>query len=131
MGVPARLTAREGRKFAWTVGAAFVVLGALSAWRGHQLPPKILWGLGGMFLAAGTLVPGQLSGVYRAWMGLATAISKVTSPILVSAVYFLVITPIGFLIRIFGRNPMRHRERDGGFWLPASSNGRSDLENQF
>ena len=131
VGVPARLTAREGRKFAFTVGIAFAVLGAISAWRGHQLPPRILWALGGVLLAAGVIVPGRLSTVYRWWMALASAISRVMSPIMVSAVYFFVLTPIGFLIRLAGRNPLRHRERDGGFWMPASSSGRSDLENQF
>jgi hypothetical protein len=125
------LTAREGRKFAFTVGIAFVVLGTISAWRGHHLPPKILWSLGGVLLLAGIVVPGRLSGVNRAWMGLATAISKVTAPIMVSAVYFLVLTPIGLVARLLGRNPMRHRDRQGGFWMPAASNGRSDLETQF
>lgn len=131
MGIPARLTVREGRKFAFTVGIAFVVLGTISAWRGHHLPPKILWSLGGVLLAAGLLIPGRLSGVYRAWMGLASMISKVTAPIMVSAVYFLVLTPLGALIRLFGRNPLCHREQDGGFWMPAAANGRSDLETQF
>ena len=131
MGVSARLTPREGRKFAFTVGIAFLVLGAISAWRGHYFPPRILGILGGTLLAAGLLVPGRLSGVHRSWMALATAISKVTQPIVIAAVYLLVMTPISGLIRLFGRNPLRHPERDGGFWMPASSNGRSDLENQF
>ena len=131
MAVPARLTAREGRKFAFTVGIAFLVLCAISLWRGHRLPPFILGGLGGVLLLAGVLVPSRLSGVYRWWMALAAAISKVTSPIVVGAAYFLVLSPIGVLIRLLGRNPLRHRERDGGFWVPAPSGGRSNLENQF
>ena len=131
MGVSARLTAREGRRFAFTVGIAFLVLGAISAWRGHHLPPRILWALGGALLAAGVVIPGRLSGVHRSWMALGHAISKVTAPIVVGAVYFLVVTPIGGLLRLFGRNPLQHREQDGGFWMPASSDGRSDLETQF
>jgi hypothetical protein len=125
------LTPREGRRFAFTVGIAFLVLGGISAWRGHYLPPRILWALGGALLAAGVLVPGHLTGVYRSWMALATAISKVTSPIVIGAVYLLVMSPIGGLMRLFGRNPLQHRERSGGFWLPVTSDGRSDLENQF
>ena len=131
MGIPARLSPREGRKFAFTVGIAFLVLGAISAWRGHYFPPRILGTLGGSLLLAGVIVPGRLGGIHRAWMGLAHAISKVTAPIMVGVVYFVVITPIGLLMRLFGKNPLRKRERDGGFWVPASSGGRSNLETQF
>jgi len=131
VAVPARLTAREGRKFAFTVGIAFAVLGGLSAWRGHQLPPRILWALAGVLLIAGVAVPTRLTRIHGWWMALARAISKVTAPIMVSATYFVVLTPIGALMRLFGRNPLRHRERDGGYWAPAPSGGRSNLENQF
>jgi hypothetical protein len=113
------------------VGIAFVVLAAISAWRGHYLPPRVLGALGAALLLAGVVVPGRLSRVYRAWMGLASAISKVTAPIVVGAMYFVVLSPMGALMRLFGRNPLRHRERDGSFWVPAPSGGRSNLENQF
>ncbi|HVP05614.1 MAG TPA: SxtJ family membrane protein [Dehalococcoidia bacterium] len=131
MAVPTRLTAREGRKFAFTVGAAFLVLGALSAWRGHHLPPRILWAMGGLLLLAGLVVPGRLSGVYRWWMGLASAISKVTSPLVFGAGYFIVLTPVAALMRAFGRNRLRHKKRNGGYWVPVASGGRSNLETQF
>jgi hypothetical protein len=131
MAVSARLTAREGRKFAFTVGIAFAVFGAFSAWRGHHLPPLILWALGGLLILAGIVVPTRLTRVHTWWMALAHAISKVTAPIAVGGVYFIVLSPIGGLMRLFGRNPLRHRERNGGFWMPAPSGGRSNLENQF
>ena len=131
MAVPARLTAREGRRFAFTVGIAFVALGAISAWRGHYLPPRILWALGGVLLAAGLFVPSRLGGVYRGWMGLAHAIAKVTGPVALGAAYFVVLTPIAGLMRLFGSNPLRHQERDGSFWISAQSEGRSNLETQF
>ena len=131
MAVPARLTNKEGRKFAFTVGIAFVVLGAISAWRGHQLPPRILWTFGGALLAAGVLVPGRLTTLHRWWMSLGHAISRVTAPIVVGVAYFVVMTPIGALMRLFGRNPLRHRERDGGYWVTVPGDGRTDLETQF
>jgi hypothetical protein len=131
MAVPARLGAREGRRFAFTVGTAFIVLGAISAWRGHQIPPRVLWALGGPLLMAGLLVPGKLSYVHHYWMALGHAISKVTAPIVVGAMYFLVLTPVGAVMRLFGRNPLRHREKDGGFWVPVPSRGKSNLESQF
>jgi len=131
VAVPARLTAREGRKFAFTVGIAFLVLGALSAWRGHVWPPRVLWVLGGLLVLAGTFIPGRLTRLNRWWMALGNAISKVTAPIVAGGVYFVVVTPVGALLRLIGKNPLRHKEREGGFWVPAPSGGRSNLDTQF
>ncbi len=93
---------------------------------GQIYMPQVNW-----LLLAGVLVPGRLSLVNHYWMALANAISRVTAPIVVGGMYFLLLTPVGVLMRVFGRNPLTHRERDGGFWMPASSSGRSDLESQF
>lgn len=87
--------------------------------------------LGGVLLLAGIFVPGRLSRAHRAWMALARAISRVTTPVAVGVLYFGVLTPVGLLMRAFGRNPLRQRERNGGFWVPAQSGGRSDLKTQF
>jgi hypothetical protein len=131
VAIRTRLTPQEGRRFAFTVGIAFLVVGAFSAWRGHDLAPRILWTLGGILLVSGLVIPGRLGPVYRAWMRLGFAIGKVMSPIVVGAMYFVVVTPVGVVLRVLGRNPLRHPERDGGFWMPASSDGRSDLDTQF
>lgn len=129
--IPARLTPREGRRFAFTVGLAFLVFAGLSYWRGHNLPPKILGGIGVSLLALGVVIPGQLSPVFRAWMGLAHAISLVTTPIFLGLVYFVVITPIALVMRVFGHDPLRRKKRAGGYWVPMTSGGRSDLTRQF
>ena len=130
-GIPARLTPREGRRFAFPVGTALLLFAAVSAWRGHQLPPRILAGLGAILLLAGALLPNRLGPVQRAWLGLGRALSKVTTPVFLGLVYFLLITPMALLMRLFGRNPLRHAERNDSFWAPPHSGGRSDLGTQF
>ncbi|HEY2805654.1 MAG TPA: SxtJ family membrane protein [Gemmatimonadales bacterium] len=130
--VPARLSPAEGRKFGLTVGIAFLLLGALAYWR-HPLglPWKIFGGLGALLVLAGLAIPGQLGPLNRAWMGLAKLLSKVTTPIFMGIVYYLVVTPIGLGMRLFGRQPMRHKEQAGGFWVAPTSGGRSDMTHQF
>jgi hypothetical protein len=113
------------------VGTAFLVFAALSAWRGHYWPPRVLATLGAGLLVAGAVIPGRLGPVYRVWMRLAHAISRVTTPIALGIVYFVLLTPTGLLMRLIGRNPLRHAERQGGFWVPAPSGGRTDLDMQF
>jgi hypothetical protein len=124
------LTAAEGRKFAFTVGAAFLVLAAVMVWRHHPVLMYVFGALGvGLFLA-GLLVPQHLGPVNRAWMGLAHAISKVTTPVFMGVVYFVVLTPIGILMRLFGRNPIRHQLVKQSYWAPRSDQ-RGGMKNQF
>jgi hypothetical protein len=132
------LTAAELRRFGLTLGAAFAVIAAIIYWRRGATP--FAMGAGGLGLglaSAALLAPGALAPVERAWMGLAHALSRVTTPIILAIIYFLIITPIGLLRRATGRNALVRRLGDaelaeGGYWVvrPAGRT-RSDLSRQF
>jgi hypothetical protein len=131
-GIPARLTAAEGRKFGVTVGVAFLVLASLlHFWRHKETAGSITGAIGALLVVAALAVPARLGPLQRAWMGLAKMISKVTTPIFMGIVFFAVITPIGLVMRAFGRRSLVHPERDGSFWAAPASHGRSDMERQF
>lgn len=128
----ARLTVAEGRKFALTVGAAFLAIALVLWWRrGPGIAPTVAGGLGFGLALAAVLVPGHLTPIHRAWMGFATLISRVTTPIMMAVIYFGVLTPIGFLRRKFGRDPLIHRaDAEGSYWRAADP-PQSDLKRQF
>jgi hypothetical protein len=115
-GVPARLTAAQGRRFGLTVGGAFLVFAAIAWWRGHPTTTNVLATLGGVLTVAGLIIPTYLGPVERAWMKLAHVISKVTTPIVMGVMYLLVLTPVGFLRRLFGGNPMVHVAQNASYW---------------
>jgi hypothetical protein len=127
------LTRREGRKFGTTVGAAFLVLAGLLWWRGRHSTALVFMALGGALVLAGLVAPDRLGPIYRGWMGLAHLLSRVTTPLFMGIVYFLVLTPTGWLIRLFGRNPIRHPPSEGSFWVrrPAGHGQRDRMEHQF
>lgn len=125
------MTAAEGRKFAFTVGAAFLVLGAFFLWRDKMMAAKVLGAIGGMLGVLGLVVPGQLGPLQRAWMGLAHLISKVTTPIFMGVVYFVVITPIALLMGALGKRPLRPRPGASYWTVRAPEARRSDLSRQF
>ncbi len=130
--IPARLSAADGRKFGLTVGLAFLALAALLRfWRHRELAAAVAGTLGALLVLGAVLVPTRLGPVERAWMGLARAISKVTTPIFMGVVFFVVITPIGAIMRLAGRKPLVNPERAGGFWSAPASGGRSNLDHQF
>ena len=132
-GIPARLSVAEGRKFGLTVGFAFIAIGLVLLWRGKQTKATIVLAIGGLLVAAGLFIPTSLGPVERAWMGLAHVISKVTTPIFMGIVYFVVIMPIGLVRRLTGNSPMLPKERSVSRWephTPAVSVGES-MERQF
>ena len=130
--IRAGLSRSEGRRFGFVVGTAFLLIAAVSLWRGHEIPPMVLGGIGGALWLGGLLVPGHMGPVYNAWMGFAQALSKVTTPIFMSIVYLIVLTPAGLVMRLFGRRPMTAKvEDDGGFWAHKDSTATGDLSRQF
>jgi len=131
--VPTRLSPAEGRKFAFTVGIAFFVLAGVTFWRGSETVTTLLAMLGGALLLAGVAVPGRLGPVYRAWMRAGLLISRVTNPIFMGLVYFIVFAPIGLGMRLLGRNPVVRDPVGDSFWVtrPAGRGRRSDLKRQF
>ena len=130
--VPARLTPAEGRHFGLVVGGAFLVLAAISAWRGHVIPPRLLGAIGGLLVLGGLLFPAAMGPVHARWMALAHAISRVTTPLFIGIVYYVVVTPMAVVRRLVGGNPMRHTARDGSYWNahPAPPNPQ-DMQRQF
>ena len=128
--VPARLTAAAGRRFAFTVGAAMLALGAIVAWRGARPIALVLGGIGVGLLLGGAVAPTRLGGIERAWSAFASAISKITTPIIIAVLFFVVLTPAGLLMRALGHKPLVRPA--GSAWVrrPAGER-RSDLERQF
>jgi Saxitoxin biosynthesis operon protein SxtJ len=128
---PARLTPAEGRKFGLTLAGAFAVLALIAWWRGGARAPIVFGTLAGLFLLGGALLPTRLGPVQRAWMGMAHAISKVTTPIFMGVVYFLVITPAGLVRRLFGSNALRTAQGRASGWVDRRDRPRGDLSRQF
>ena len=131
-GIPARLTPAEGRKFGLLVGAAFLLLGVLLWRRAHLTAAGIAAALAVALIAGGLAMPARLGPVYRTWMSLAKAISKVTTPVFMSVIFFVVLTPAGFLVRLFGHRPLTRARGGPTYWQSrAPESRRGDMDHQF
>ena len=95
----------ELRKFGITVGGAFALLGLISWWRGHELPPRVLWTLSVLLIVPGLVLPSILGPVHRGWMAMAHFLGNFNTRVILTLMYYLVVTPIGFIITLF-RDPL-------------------------
>jgi hypothetical protein len=91
----------------------------------------VLGGLGVALVVAGLVIPTMLGPVERGWMKFALLISKVTTPIFMGVIYFVVLAPVGILRRTFGRSALVHTPGSTGFWADRSDAPRSSLDRQF
>lgn len=114
------------------VGGAFLVAGALMWRRGHLTAAVVSAVLGAGLVIGGLAAPVRLGPVYRAWMGLALAISKVTTPIVMAVLWYLVLTPAGFLVRLFGHRPLEAQRDAATYWRTRPAGQRqSALDHQY
>jgi len=127
------LSPAEGRRFGFTLGPAFLVLGGVLWWRGREPAAAVAVTLGAVLFLAAAAVPSRLGPVQRAWLGLGAALSRITTPIFLGVVYFGVITPVGVLLRLRGRNPLMRYRSPGTSWVlrPVEARSRRDMERQF
>jgi hypothetical protein len=105
-------TPRELRRFGVVVGGAFGVLALISWWRGHEIPPLVMGTLSALLVVPGLLMPRVLAPAERWWMRFAEVLGRVNARIILTVFWILVMTPVGFVRRLFG-DPLDRSMRSG------------------
>jgi hypothetical protein len=117
-------TPRQVRQFAllWLPGFCFAAA-AWSVYRFDSWPAAAtLAGCGVASIACGLLRQRWMRGVMIGWMWAAFPIGWIIAHTLMAAIYFLVVTPIGLLMRAAGRDPLARRfDREADtYWVPRT-----------
>jgi hypothetical protein len=103
------VTRKELRSFGLLVGGIFAVIGVWpTLFRGEDLR---LWavGLAVVLILPALLWPRSLKLVYRVWMALGQVLGWINTRILLSVVFYVLFTPMGLVMRLMGKDPMRRR----------------------
>lgn len=133
-GISARLSPKELRRFGITVAIPLALLAGLGVWRGHLVLPIVLGGLAILLAGLAVVAPNLLSPVHRVWMQVAYALGWFNTRVLLAIVYFLVMTPIGIVMRLLGRDPLDRRLGDRpSYWVERRRAGdpRASMEHRF
>ena len=113
-------TPAELRKFGLQLAAIFVVFGAVSRWVSHHPGrAQILWGAAGVLAVLGVVAPVALRPLERGLVELGERIGRVTTPIVLGAFYYLVVTPSGWARRMVSGDPLNRTmgERGVSAWI--------------
>lgn len=115
-------TDRELRQFAgiwfplfWAIVG--LLIGFRAGWWNVVLP---VWGAVAAASIVGLTWPRLMRPVFFAWIVAALPIGWIVSHLLLAAVYYLLITPLGLVMRLIGRDKLQMRfDRDAAtYWTP-------------
>jgi hypothetical protein len=126
---------RDLRKFGLTVGGVFAFLG-LVLWLRHKPAWPWFCAPAAPLIGLGLVWPQALRWVYVGWMALAFTLGAIVSTVLLTVFFCVVITPVGLLARVLGRDFLSRKleANAASYWLPrpaSASKQKADYERQF
>ena len=84
-----------------------------------------------IFLVLGLLNSKILTPLNKLWFKFGIFLGKIISPIIMGIIFFLVVTPIGLVMRIFGKDLLRLKKDNSNTYWINRPNSESNLKNQF
>jgi hypothetical protein len=121
---------REWQKFVAVIGVVANLLAWLPWWRG-QLPlavPVAVAALALLALVTALIQPQWFRGFYRGGMKVSFQIGQVIGKVMLTLFFFAVVTPMGLLLRLLGKDllQLKRRTDDKTWWRPAKNSREFD-----
>ena len=98
----------SNRSFGWTFSGIFLAVGVYGLWRGGAVLSWLL--VAAVVMAAVTVTRAAwLTPLNRAWMSLGLLLGRVVNPLVLGLIFFGLFTPVGLVMRMWGRDAMARR----------------------
>ena len=84
-----------------------------------------------IFLMLGLLNSKILSPLNKLWFKFGLFLGKIISPLIMGIIFFIIVTPIGLIMRLFGKDVLNLKyNKNHSYWI--EKNGpKSKMKNQF
>lgn len=116
--------ASSNRAFGWVFAIAFLVIAVWPLVSGGAVR---WWALpvSGVFALVTLIAPALLTGPNKLWQRLGMLLHRIVSPIMLGIMFYLVVTPMGMLMRAFARRPLRLRREAAAdtYWVSRDPPG--------
>lgn len=120
---------REWRKFGLSSSLVLALLVGFLCWRGVLPNLGSVFGLAFLLLTAVLALarPRWFRTPYRLGLRFSHLLGRVVAPVVLGLIFFLVLTPLGLLLRLLGKDLLRLRRNPAAttYWQPPS--GSDDL----
>lgn len=107
---PPAPTTSDLRRFGVLFGVLFGALAGYLAWQRGVSAATIPAAVSVLLLLVGLVAPVLLQPAWWPWMIFARVLGFINSHLLLAIVFYLLFTPIGLAMRLFGRDPLGDRD---------------------
>ena len=122
------------RKFGLTTGAIVAALfGLLLPWLFEHSIPTWPWVVAGVLVTLALAAPTTLRPVYKVWMKVGNVLGWINTRIILAILFYLLIVPVGILMRVLGKDPMRRSINPDAdtYRVPSKPPPKRHLERPF
>ena len=84
-----------------------------------------------IFLILGLINSRILTPLNKLWFKFGILLGKIVSPIIMGIIFFLVVTPIGFIMRILGKDVLSLKFNTNKTYWIEKTDPKSKMKNQF
>ena len=124
----------SNRKFGLFFALVFLLAAAFFFWKGSEYLGAVLSIAAALFGVCALLLPAVLSPLNRLWFALGMLLGRIVSPIVLGLIFFVLLTPVSVVTRLFGRDALLIRKRDASsYWVARTPPGPAadSFKNQF
>jgi len=115
---------RRLRNFGITMAAVLTIIASILLW--NDKPAFLyLFATSAVFLLSSLLYPKLLKPIESIWMKFASILGYVMTGVILTIVYYLAVTPIGLLRRLFSKDPLGLKidKSAKSYWRPVDPKG--------
>ncbi len=113
-----RPSVSKERSFGVSVGGVLLVIAAVLAWRGRATRAEVLGAIGAILLVLGLVRPSLLEYPSAWWWRFSRVLGHVNARVLLTILFALVLTPLSFVWRMVGKDPLTRRRETWRGWSP-------------
>jgi hypothetical protein len=115
---PLPLPHAKERSFGLSVGGVLLLIAAVMLWRGRIMPAQVLGAIGAVLVILGLAQPRLLRHPSGLWWKFAMVLGFINARIILTLIFVVILTPVGLMWRIIGRDPLGRRRRSWQGWSP-------------
>ena len=124
---------KDIRSFGITIGIIFLIIAWFLFYKEMESFQIFIY-LAGIFIGLGFILPIVLKPIYMVWMIFATILGWIMTRVIITILFYFILTPIGLIFRLFGKQflDLAMNNRIDSYWHYRSKQAdENNCENQF